>query len=78
MIDRIVEIVNESLDGLEITKEQKNVDLTTLGLTSISLIRMIVALEDEYGCLIPDDKLFVDEMSTLSKILNVLYTAINS
>lgn len=72
IINRIVKIVNESLDGVEIARGQEDVDLTALGLSSISFIRMVVTLEDEFECLIPDDKLYVEEMNTINKILDVV------
>ena len=41
---------------------------------SIAFIHIIEALEEEFECEIPDDKLLINEMDTVKKIIDVLQT----
>ena len=39
---------------------------------SITFIQIVVALEEEFECEIPDEKLLITEMDTVQKMLDVL------
>ena len=47
-------------------------DLREHGMDSIKFITLIVALEAEYRCEIPDEKLLIPELNTVRKIIDVL------
>lgn len=72
VVNKIIEIVNENIDKLKITSDQINDDLTQLGMDSITFIRIIVALEEEYGVEIPDEYLSMTELNTILKMACVL------
>ena len=42
-------------------------NLTDLGMDSFAFIQIIVAIEEEFECEIPDTKLLIMEMDTLKK-----------
>ena len=71
--DKVIEIINLSFnDRAKITAEQNNENLQELGMDSITFIRIAVAIEEEFECEIPDEKLLITEMDTVQKILDVL------
>jgi phosphopantetheine attachment domain protein len=72
--DKIFEIVNSILKNSEITKNNVDENIFELGMDSIAFIHIIVALEEEFECEIPDDKLLINEMDTVKKIIDVLQT----
>ena len=72
--DKIFEIVNSILKNSEITKNNLDENIYELGMDSIAFIHIIVALEEEFECEIPDDKLLINEMDTVKKIIDVLQT----
>ena len=74
MHNRILEVVNNCLEEWELTWEERDKNLMEAGLDSISFIIMVVSLEDEFGCHIPDEKLQIEEMDTLRKIEEILYS----
>ena len=71
-IEKIIEILNFNIEKAAITTEQFDQDLTKLGMDSIAFIRVVVLLEEEFECEIPDEKLLITEMNTIHKILDVL------
>lgn len=70
--NKVIMIINSNSEKVEINKEQINDNLSELGMDSLSFVRMVVALEEEFDCEIPDSKLLVTEMDTVEKIMNVL------
>lgn len=70
--DTVLEIINRCIDGDIITLKQMNADLSELGMDSISFVHIVVALEEEFNCEIPDEKLIISEMNTVKKIIAVL------
>ena len=71
-IENILFIINSNDNMEEITEEQLDANLTEKGMDSITFIQIVVALEEEYECEIPDTKLLVTEMDTIQKIVDVL------
>lgn len=69
--EKVLMIVN-SAEGLEISMEQLNENLTDMGMDSITFIQIIVGLEEAFDCEIPDSKLLITEMDTVQKMINVL------
>lgn len=76
--ERIIEIVNSNIENSDLTLEQTNEDLSRLGMDSITFIRIIVALEEEFRIEIPDEYLLMTEMNTISKMADVLSAEINT
>ena len=69
---RVIEIVNSNLEYEKITMEQCEDDLLEYGMDSIRFIQIIVSLEEEFECEVPDSKLILVEMNTINKIYDVL------
>lgn len=67
----IIKVINKS-ENLKVSTNQSEVNLSELGMDSITFIQIIVGLEEEFDCEIPDSKLLITEMDTVQKIYNVL------
>ncbi|CDE17912.1 putative uncharacterized protein [Eubacterium sp. CAG:841] len=74
--EEILEIVN-SVQGVEVTINQCDDNLLELGLDSIKFIQIIVSLEETFECEIPDEKLLLTEMNSISKMLEVIQLAVS-
>lgn len=70
--EKVLEILNTNIENNVITPEQTEEDLPSLGLDSITFIRVIVALEEAFDIEIPDEKLLITEMNTVSKMASVI------
>lgn len=70
--DEIIRILNEHLEGRQITLEHIDYDLTQIGLDSIRFIRVIVAFESVFNIEIPDEYLVLEKMNTINKIYTVI------
>ena len=70
----IISTVNAIMKNVELTCQDMDVNLTELGMDSITFIQVVVALEEEFECEIPDSKLLLTEMDTLNKLKEVLQT----
>ena len=75
-LDCVLSVVNKS-EKIHIEKDKIDVNLQDLGMDSITFIQIIVCLEEEFGCEIPDSKLIVSEMDTIQKIVCVLQDVYN-
>lgn len=73
-IERVVEIIDSKIKDFDVSIEHVNEELTDLGMDSITFISIIVALEEEFECEFPDEKLLLSEMNTIQKIINVLHS----
>jgi Acyl carrier protein len=71
-IEKVLDILNTNIENTEITTVQSDEDLSQLGMDSIMFIRIIVSLEEEFECEIPDSKLLITEMNTVNKIFKLL------
>ena len=67
----VLDIINRS-DKIEVSQEQLKDSLPELGMDSITFIQIVVALEEEFECEIPDENLLITEMDTVQKMLDVL------
>lgn len=72
---KVIEILNANIENAEVTEDKLDEELSELGMDSMSFIRIIVALEEEFECEIPDSKLLLGEMNTVNKIVQVLQAA---
>ena len=77
ILDKVLKVLNANLENTEITFEQTEDDLSTLGMDSITFIRIIVALEEAFDIEIPDEKLLLSEMNTISKMMAVISDALD-
>ena len=73
--ENIAKTIVENLENVSLPTDGFDEDLTARGMDSISFIRVIVALEEAFGCEIPDSKLLIGEMNTVNKIARVLEEA---
>ena len=73
-VEKVFEIINAHFENIEIVPDNLNDDLFALGMDSLRFIKVVVSLENEFECEIPDSKLLIAEMDTVQKIINVLQT----
>ena len=71
-VEKVVEILNANIENAEVTEDKLDEDLSELGMDSITFIKIIVSVEEEFECEIPDSKLLIGEMNTTNKIFQVL------
>ena len=64
---KVIEILNSNIENSEVIEDKFNEDLSELGMDSITFIKIIVALEEEFECEVPDSKLLLGEMHTAKK-----------
>lgn len=76
--EKILGIVNDIIETVEIKPDQFEVDLSTIGMDSITFIRIVVALEEAFSIEIPDEFLLITEMNTVEKITNVVSSTMTS
>lgn len=67
----VLEVINR-LENMEVSQEKLKDSLPEMGMDSITFIQIVVALEEEFECEIPDEKLLITEMDTVQKIVDVL------
>ncbi len=70
-VEKVLNVVNFS-ERFTITAEQLDQEFADLGIDSITFIQIIVGLEEEFECEIPDSKLLISEMNTVQKMIDVL------
>lgn len=73
----VIEILNDNIDDAHLSNDMLEENLPALGMNSISFIQIIVALEEEFECEFPDEKLFITEMDTVQKMIDVLQVLYN-
>ena len=76
--EKILEIVNTNIENGAVTVEQYDSELSKLGMDSIQFIRIIVSLEQEFECEVPDSKLLLTEMNTISKMTDVISAVLDN
>lgn len=70
--EKILKIVNESIEDTEINLDQLETDLSELGMDSLTFIRIVVTLEEEFDIEVPDEFLLISEMNTIQKIIKII------
>ena len=70
-VEKVLDVINFS-EKFKVSEEQLDEDFTKLGLDSITFVQIIVGLEEEFECEIPDSKLLISEMNTVRKMIDVL------
>ena len=76
--EKILEIVNTNIENGAVTVEQYDSELSKLEMDSIQFIRSIVSLEQELECEVPDSKLLLTEMNTISKMTDVISAVLDN
>lgn len=71
-IEKIIEVLSATVDGINFDEISYDQDLTTIGIDSIAFITIIVALEEKFDCEFPDEKLLISELNTANRIYEVL------
>ena len=75
--EKVIQIINANIETTAIQAGQLDDDLSQHGLDSITFIRIIVALEEEFDIEIADEYLLMTEMNTVSKITSVVSAALD-
>ena len=70
-VEKVLKVINFS-EKFKVSEEQLDEDFAQLGLDSITFVQIIVGLEEEFECEIPDSKLLISEMNTVRKMIDVL------
>ena len=71
--EKILDIINNAIEGDAIDPGQLDDDLSKLGVDSIKFIQIIVDIEEAFECEIPDSKLLITELNTVQKIFDTLH-----
>lgn len=79
LTEQIIEIINtvftardiSNLNISNVDSEQSNIDID-----SITFISVVIALEEAFKIVIPDEKLLITEMNTISKMKDVVSIAL--
>lgn len=72
-VKEILEVINR-IDSINATPDKTSDDLAAAGMDSLSFIQMVVELEAEFECEIPDEYLLITELNTVDKIYTLLET----
>lgn len=75
-IELIREILSNELGNdfvKPIASIDANEDLFTIGMDSLNLIKLIVALESEFDFIFDDEDILENNLKTLSKLDNLIY-----
>ena len=73
--EKILEIINQNPELDEIKPDQIDLDLSNIGMDSITFIRIVVELEETFNIEIPDEFLLIPEMNTVEKMMNIVLAA---
>lgn len=71
-LSEILDIINQVLETSEITEKDINEELSVLGISSIMLISIVIAIEEKYNIEIPDEYLLNTGIGTVNKILDIV------
>ncbi|WP_159886798.1 acyl carrier protein [Paenibacillus puerhi] len=70
----LVEIVSTVLKNaeLELDHIEEHTDLRNFNLSSITAIELIVAVEERFGIIIPEDDLSIENVNTINKLRHLV------
>ena len=71
IVQHIIEIIKKFVD-IDINELDYDTDFLDFGMDSITFIKLIVKLEEEFKCEIPDSKLIITEMNSVRKVYDVI------
>ena len=70
---RVREMLKETLEnGNEVDNLKADDDLTTLGVNSVTFIKLVIATELEFGIELEDEDLDFQNFSTINSIVNYI------
>jgi acyl carrier protein len=76
--DKLNSIINQKLKLSKLSEEiGENEDLSDYGLNSISIIRLIIAMEEEFSIEVDDEELTIEPFKTIGNILAFINSKIN-
>jgi acyl carrier protein len=76
--DKLNSIINQKLKLSKLSEEiGENEDLSDYGLNSISIIRLIIAIEEEFSIEVDDEELTIEPFKTIGNILAFINSKIN-
>lgn len=70
LVERVIGIINTCLSEETLTMEQYTEDLSQYQIDSFVFIRIIVAIEEEFEIVFPDEVLIYANMNTIESICN--------
>jgi phosphopantetheine attachment domain protein len=73
---KIIDIVSMGLENIDLSETSYDTELISMGLSSISFIAIIVALEEEFQITVSNENLILSKMDTLQKIISVVESEI--
>lgn len=76
ILHEILDIINSNLKISEVTEEDIYEELSNLGVSSIMIISIIIAIEEKYNIEIPDEYLLNSQIGTIYKICNIVTSLI--
>ena len=71
---QVRELLFEILENEKVKVIDKNTNLVEVGLNSLAYIQLVVRLEETYDIVIPDDRLSIEEVNTISTICSIIYS----
>ena len=78
IISNVLEILNANLEGIELSSENIETDLSQHGMDSITFITIVVSMEEKFDIEVPDEKLLITEMNTIKKMVDVVTLALEN
>ena len=67
---KVIKIINENLEEpIEEREFIEELELQSIGINSITIIKIIVGVEEEFGIEFEDEKLQLDSINTFGKLI---------
>lgn len=73
---KILDIINSNVENANLQLDQADEDLVALGMSSISFISVVVALEGAFEIEFPDEYLLISQSNTLNILANIVVDAL--
>ena len=75
--ESIVSVIKEVLNNENLTINNETNLITDLGMDSISLMMLVVYIEDQYQIILPDDFFTIDKLSSVDIIVKTICELLN-
>ena len=72
VFDKVKELIVDQLDVEEDAVKTESVIIDDLGADSLDVVDLVMSIEEEFDIEIPDEKLSLNEMNTIAKIMDVI------
>lgn len=73
---KILDIINSNVENANLQLDQADEDLVASGMSSISFISVVVALEGAFEIEFPDEYLLITQSNTLNILANIVVDAL--